>query len=66
MTEAGEFRKALTRQAYLDFLDWAWRKDEIMEQYLAFVEEARAQGATEDAEQGFQKWVTDTYWGEVE
>jgi predicted transcriptional regulator len=62
-TTAEQFRKALMRQAYQDFLDWAWHKDEIMDQYLAYIEEA---GMLGHAEHSFQQWVTETYWGEVE
>ncbi len=60
MNDAEAFRKALLRQAYIDFLDWAWKKDEIMQEWVEYLE------TYPDTDETFTCWVTETYWGEVE
>jgi hypothetical protein len=56
---AEAFRKALMRQAYYDFLDWAWKKDEVMSEWCGYVNE------NPDTNKTFTIWVTETYWGDV-
>lgn len=61
--QAEEFRKALLRQAYQDFLAWAWNKGEILDQFREYAE---AQFSAGDDVMHFEDWVTETYWGEIE
>lgn len=58
--ELEDFRKALMRQAYLDFIDWAWEKDELMVEWCEYVEKNPSTNKT------FTVWVTENYWGEID
>ena len=61
MTLTTDFHAAFMRQAYLDFLDWAYRKDEFLAQFY------EATGKKADGNfDAFRVWVTEAYWGEVE
>lgn len=57
------FRKELLRQAYLDFLDWAWKKDEIMVEWTDYCEDCKELNSEA---YNFTDWVTQMYWGELE
>ncbi len=61
MNEAEAFRKAIMKQAYLDFLSWACTFDPILAEFT----EATGKKPNEDFE-AFRVWVTENYWGEIE
>lgn len=61
-----DFKAALMREAYESFLEWASKKPEVLAEYEAFIVEANAQDAYEDAQMTFVGWVTEYYWGEIE
>jgi len=52
-----EFRQSVMKEAYEGFIDWAWNKGEILNQYREY-----GKGG---GKQNFTQWVTEAYWGEV-
>lgn len=56
-----DLHEYIMNEAYQCFLDWAWRKDEIMEEYMDVMEKCFETGSPVPT---FVNWVTIKYWGD--